>query len=144
MNIHTGYFSISNPLDIVDKWLHPNRNTTLINIRNKVVRIKWTRRAEQALQQRNSPLIIEMQLYFSCTIKKRVLFHDQATFEILPVNKRFSLAFHPVESRSCDPLEFANNFPVKRKFDTPGSLKMRPSGLEFDFKNGLWVGQFTI
>jgi len=135
-------------MKIIDKCLHPFKHQATVDVRGKRMLIKWTRRAEQALQQglqeREAPLIIEMQLYFSCTVKKRVLFHDQTHFETIPVNRHFSLAFHPVEASSCDPLEFAKNFPVKRVFDSSGALKMSPSELVFDFKNDQWVGHFSI
>ena len=135
-------------MKIIDKCLHPFKHQASVDVRGKRIVIKWTRRAEQALQQhtrdQNVPLIIEMQLYFSCTVKKRVLFHDQSDFETIPVNKHFSLAFHPVEASSCDPLEFAKNFPVKRVFDSSGALKMSPSELVFDFKNDQWIGHFNI
>jgi len=135
-------------MKIIDKWLHPFKHQARVDVRGKHLVIKWTRRAEEALQKRSQeqgvPLIIEMQLYFSCTVKKRILFHDNVRFETFPVNKTFSLAFHPVEAKSCDPLEFAKNFPVKRIFDSSGALKMSPSELVFDFKNDQWVGHFSI
>ena len=135
-------------MKIIDKCLHPFKHQASVDVRGKRLVIKWTRRAEQALQKhthdQNVPLIIEMQLYFSCTVKKRVLFHDQTDFETIPVNPYFSFAFHPVEASSCDPLEFAKNFPVKRIFDSSGALKMSPSELVFDFKNDQWIGHFNI
>jgi len=149
MNIHAGYFSIANPLTIFDKWLNPPKHKETVNVRGKDMLIQWTERAHLELQRRETSLIVEMQLYFTCMVKKRVLFLENIIsknykFDSIKVNDLFSIAFHPVEAQSCDPKEFARDFPVKRKFDSSASIKMRPSYLEIDYKEGDWVGDFRI
>lgn len=144
MNIHNSYFSITNPLRVIDRWLHPFRHRTLINLRKHDLCIEWTQRAEQALQNRTAPLITEMQLYFTCVIKKRVLFHEQFDSDSLPVNDKLAVAFRTVESTSCDPVEFAANFPVKRELQSPAANKIHPVKLQLDFQNNDWLGEFYI
>jgi len=153
MNLRASYFAVGNPIDIFDKWLNPylsaKKYKETIKIRGKDMTIEWTERANQALLRREKRLIIEMQLYFTCVVKKRVLFLENILsknyqFEGVLVNDLFSIAFHTVEAESCNPNDFANDFPVKRKYDSSNSLKMRPSHLEIDFKRGDWVGVFNI
>lgn len=141
------YFSFGpgiNPLYLIDKWLNPYNNKKIIDFRNNQLSIEWTKRADKALSQSTKNLIVEMQLYFSCVVKKRVLFTEQADFKVVPVNNNLSVAFHPVESASCDPIEFAKNFPARRELDSVSAKKMRPRSLKIDYKNNTWQGEFYI
>lgn len=144
LNIHGSYFSITSPLRLLDRWFNPFHHAKTINLDGKALSIYWTHRAEQALLLRDTPLVIEMQLYFSCVVKKRLIFHDTTTLDTVSVTDNLQLVFRPVEALSCDPVEFAKHYPVKREFSTHGALKMHPSALEVDYKNGQWSGSFTI
>jgi len=144
INIHASYFSIANPLQILDRWMHPPRLRKTVTVRQHPLEVEWTQRAQRALDQRDTPLLVEMQLYFSCVVKKRVLFHDSAGSEAIPVNDKMTILFHPVESESCDPVEFAQSFPVKQQFGSAGAMKMRPKHLRVDFRGGKWIGEFGI
>ena len=136
--------STLNPLYLLDLWLNPYNLSKQIMLRNKPLDIEWTKRAQTQLQIQSQPLIIEMQLYFSCVVKKRVLFSEQAEFATTTVDDNFQVAFHPVESASCDPIEFAKNFPAKREFDSISAKKMHPRLLKIDYKQNNWQGEFFI
>lgn len=141
------YFSFGpgmNPLYLIDKWLNPYQHKKIITFKDHPLTIEWTSRAEKLLSQPTQNIIVEMQLYFSCVVKKRVLFTKQAEFKVIPVNDNLSVAFHPVESASCDPVEFAKNFPAKRELDSVSAKKMRPRALQIDYKNNVWQGEFYI
>ena len=144
MNIHESYFSIKNPLEIFDRWLNPYRYSKTSDIRNKRVEVKWTRRADEALNSRNSSLTIEMQIYFSCVIKKRVLFHDDANLDAIDISDKLRIISRTVQSDNCDAVEFAKNFPVKTELTSSAAKKMLPSLLCIDYKNQNWVGEFSI
>lgn len=144
INIHASYFSIANPLQMLDRWVHPPRLSKTVALREHPLEVEWTRRAQRALEQRDLPLLVEMQLYFSCVVKKRVLFHDGAVAAATPVNDNMAIVFRPVESESCDPIEFARSFPVKQQFGSAGAMKMRPKYLRVDYKSGKWIGEFRI
>ena len=140
-------FSLSpflNPIYFLDRIFNPYQYTQNVSFKDKSLEIKWTKRAQQKLNQISSPLIVEMQLYFSCVVKKRVLFSNDANFTTTSVNKALELAFHPVQSASCDPIEFAKNFPAEREFDSISAKKMRPRELTIDFKQNAWQGEFFI
>lgn len=144
INIHASYFSIGNPFQVLDRWLNPPRHTRSVTLRNHPLKVEWTQRAESELVGRGRPLVIEMQLYFSCVIKKRVLFHDSYEKNTIPVSDHIVIDFRPVESESCDPWEFAKNFPVKQEFKTMAAVKMHPKSLLVDYKSGKWIGEFNI
>jgi len=134
-----------NPFYLFDKISNAFTHSQRINLSDKTLDISWTNRAELQLQQSQSKLTVEMQLYFSCVVKKRVIFFSyNQDFETTYVNDDMQIAFHTVEASSCDPVEFAKNYPAKRILDSENALKMRPKKLEIDFKNKKWVGEFTV
>ena len=146
MNLHlrSGYFSLQNPLDIVDRWLNPFHHKDNVDIRGKKMAIHYSKRAEKALQNRNKTLVAELQLYFTCVVQKRVIFHDQTDIETIRVNNNLEIAYHTVQSDACDPTVFANKHPVKRELKSKGAASMRPSLFMLDFKNGQWSGDFSF
>jgi len=147
MNIHESYFSFTaayNPLPLFERWFNPYKNSTTVEIKDFPVEVEWTQRAERQLAQRTTPLTVEMQIYFSCVVKKRVLFHETADLDGSNVGDKLTANFSVVESNSCDPVEFANNFPVKNRFNSIAATKMHPKKLTLDYKGGQWLGEFTI
>ncbi|MDH5180024.1 MAG: hypothetical protein OEZ39_18095 [Gammaproteobacteria bacterium] len=140
-------FSFGHLLDVsswLDRRLNPYRHSICINYQGHPLRIHWTRRADTQLKATERGLIIEMQLYFSCVIKKRVLFHHEFALPTIPVNNDFSIAFHAVEAAACDPEAFVKNYPAKRILDSAAALKMRPVELRFDYPAQQWSGEFTV
>ena len=144
MNLRDSYFAIPSPLVFLDRWLHPRKRSNIITLRDNPLKVSWTNRAEKALHSRDTPLIAEVQLYFSCMVKKRVLFHDETEFETVAVNEKLQVIFRPVQSQQCSPEEFAQNHPVKQEFKTASAIKMKPKSLEIDFKNGQWIGEYKV
>ena len=144
MNLQDSYFRIGNPLSMLDRLLHPFVFKRSVDLMKKPLSVRWTRRAERKMQQRNVPLFVEMQLYFSCVVKKRVLFHELLDQETASVNKLLNVCFHAVQSTSCDPEEFAKNFPVKRQFQSAAASRMCASRLSIDYRDGQWCGEFEI
>ena len=136
------YFSIESPLRLLDRWLHSYRHHHSVVLGNKNLRVEWTDRANRTLQTRPEPLIIEMQLYFSCVVKKRVLFHESSGLDVTDVNDSMKIAFRPIQAAACDPEEFARNYPIGRVLDSPAATKMIPSRLSIDFRQGQWQGEF--
>lgn len=133
-------------LDInsANRIFHPFKYVEETKVNGHHFVIKHTKRAEKALQNRTQQLIIEMQIYFSCVVQKRVLFHDIYEFDKIFVNNKIAIALRVVESDSCDPIFFADNHPEKRELKTSGAKKMKAKELLFDYKNGSWIGNFKI
>lgn len=147
MNLKASYFALPDPVAVIEHWLNPEAYEHILTLRGKPLRISWTRRAERQLRKQSQPLLAEMQLYFSCVVKKRVLFHPSAGEEKLQwlvVDDRIKVAFRAVQANSCDPVEFAAHFPVKGEFETLAAVKMHPSHLHLDYQGGQWRGDFTV
>ncbi|GAB4356051.1 MAG: hypothetical protein Kow006_22850 [Gammaproteobacteria bacterium] len=147
MKPHSGYFALSpalNPLYLLDRRMNPTRHLQVVNFRGRGVTIRWTERARQALAERDLPLIVEMQLLFSCVVKKRVIFHEQTDLPTLPVNDRLRIAFRAVQSAACDPVEFARLYPVARELNSAAARKMRPRWLALDYRKGRFQAEFGL
>lgn len=144
MDLRHSYFSITSPLEIFDRWLHPYICTAIVSLRDKNLLVNWTKRADQALKQQADPLLAEMQLYFSCVVKKRVLFHSNSDINAIPVNPYLNIIFRTVQASSCNPDEFAKHYPVEQDINSAAANRMCPSQLNIDFKNQAWVADFSI
>jgi hypothetical protein len=137
------YFTIENPLRLLDRWLHLYCHHRTVYIEDKKLRVEWTQRANLALQARTELLIVEMQLYFSCVVKKRVLFHKESELKTVGVCEAMKVAFRPIQAAACNPEEFAKNYPIGRVLNSPAVTKMIPSRLSIDFSQGHWEGEFS-
>ncbi len=144
LQLKAGYFSIKNPLEIFDRWLNPFHHEENIDLRGKNMAILYSKRAKKALLQRNSILIAELQLYFTCVVQKRVMFHDTTSLDTIPTSSNLAIAYHTVQSNACDPVEFAESHPVKKELKSKAALSMCPSSFKIDYKNGEWTGDFSF
>ena len=120
LHLHDGYFSIKSPLQIIDRWLNPYHHRDSIDIRGKKMSIMYSKRAEKALKKRDTSLIAELQLYFTCVVQKRVVFHEHSDIETVTANPNLEIAYHTVQSNNCNPVEFAEKHPVSC---APGRLQ---------------------
>jgi hypothetical protein len=146
MGLRNSYFSLAglNPFAALERWLHPYRHQRQVPLRGKSLTLRWTARAERALRRRHTPLAIEMQIYFSCVVKKRVLFPPTAAADAQAVEQRFLLSLSTVESDRCDPVTFAAHYPARATLDSAQAGKMRARELLLDYRRGEWWGEFFV
>jgi hypothetical protein len=141
LNLSNSYFAIANPFRFLERWTRRYSHQTRVRLNDRELLIEWTEPAQKALTGRSQPLNIEMQLYFSCVVKKRVLFHEHLAFESVAANDRINICFRSVQSAVCSPEDFARDYPEARELHAV-SDKMSPSRLSFDFRARDWVGEF--
>lgn len=111
-------------------------------IENRRLQIELTKAAEKALTQRDGVLFVEMELYFSCLIRKQVLFHDQQRQQnSVSVGDKLSVSFHPVMTSSCLISE-ASAEPAKSDFEMQRRECFVPKWLTLDYKKSSWIGEF--
>ena len=112
-----------------------------ITLANKSVEIRLTQAAISALEQRSTPLLAEMELLFSCLIRKKVRFYEQGAEQGIAAGKGLAVRFRPVMTQACSistldgppPLE---DFPMKK------AQAFVPHWLSLDFRHGQWSGDF--
>ncbi len=141
LNLNYRYFAIGNPLRFLERWTRRYSHQSRVRLNERELLVEWTEPAQKALTNRSQPLNIEMQLYFSCVVKKRVLFHERFEIESVAVNDRINIGFRSVQSAICSPEDFARDYPEARELHAV-SDKMTPSRLKFDFRDGEWIGEF--
>lgn len=112
-------------------------------IKNKPFDLYWSKRAEDELQKRNSPLLVEMELKFACMVRMRVLFHDFIEHRnSITINDTLSVLYRPVAGKSCDLGDVVE--PHKTGELNTGPMANRfPKRLEIDFVRGQWQGQYA-
>ncbi|MDH3760348.1 MAG: hypothetical protein OEU50_05145 [Gammaproteobacteria bacterium] len=143
LNLQASYFAIENPLQQLDRWLHGYRHCQTVRINQREIEVSWTGRAERELQRRQQQLVVEMQLYFSCVVKKRVLFHHHSDQPgSVRVNENIGLLFQPIASAACDPEEFAARYPQGKNLSAGRAARMVPRRVEIDYRQENWEGQF--
>jgi hypothetical protein len=142
------YFSIfrgSALASRLKRWRHPYTGKILVTLNEHDLSIYLTRRAEQALSLLTQAINVEIQLYFSCMVKKRVLFHlQEVPFKTDAVTPQLNIAFRSIQSDSCNPEEFAAHYPQKKSMDNPATRKMYPRELHIDYIDNNWTGDFLI
>jgi hypothetical protein len=119
---------------------HPEILDTTLE--GKPFRVILSGAAQRALAARNTPLIAEMELYFSCLTRLQVRFYDSdPKASATRVYDGLAVRFRPVVSQRCDLHEVAGKPPLA---DAPLAKRAPfvPHWLRLDFKRGEWVGEF--
>ncbi len=115
-----------------------------INMLDRQIEIKISKAAEKQLAQRSEPLCLEMELYFSCMIRKRVLVREVISSDFSSVvSDKLHIGFRPVMTKACGVTETdesgkppLTDFPIKK----PESYI--PHWLTLDYKKGEWRSEF--
>jgi len=118
-----------------------------IELQGKPVEVKLTENARNALSRRTKPLTVEMELYFSCLIRKQVRFSDASNgvenknpLETR-LNDRMRIRFRPVMTKACGK-NYEGDEPPLTDFPIANSKPYIPHWLTIDFRNNKWVGDF--
>ncbi len=110
-------------------------------------RVELSPAARRALEARSTPLYVEMELFFSCLIRKRLRWDrpPPGGALVLPSSGHPQLAawFHPVMAQHCAlPADAAlEDLPL---VDFPHSRRdtFRPHWLRIDYRGGAFSGDF--
>ncbi|WP_455365587.1 hypothetical protein [Kaarinaea lacus] len=115
---------------------------TTIEIDGKAVAVSTTKEADAILSSRALPLIVEMELFFSCPLCKKVRFFvdDNKEDSSVHINDKLAIRFRPVMLRDCSKQEvetqLVTDFPIVKK------QPYIPKWLYIDFRFGHWFGEF--
>ena len=114
-----------------------------IKINNRTVNIDLSNAAERELEQRSQPLLAEMELYFSCLIRKQVRFREAADeTDSVSANEHLNIRFRPVMTAQCKVNDLEGEAPPLTDFPIARPDSYTPKWLKIDFKKGKWVGEF--
>ncbi len=114
-----------------------------VDIGGKSLKLSISRRAEARLRQRSEPLLLEMELYFSCLIRKRVYVRESAEGrEAISVNDHLKIRFRPVVTGSCTISECERDNPPVVDMPMVNPLRYFPRWLTLDYRAGRWCADF--
>ena len=116
-----------------------------ITISGKPVRIELSPAASHAMQQRITPLLAEMELYFSCLVRKKVRFYDNdesMDSERVFVNEQLAVCFRPVMTQTCSFNAAEDEGPPVTDFPIVRPEAYVPRWLHIDYRKGEWCGEF--
>lgn len=112
-----------------------------IEIQGKEVTVSLTPAAEKELLRRDKILIAEMELYFSCLIRKKVRFKEDSDTGSVNVTDQFAVRFRPVMTKTCG-IDYEGDEPPLEDFPIEKPEAFVPHWLKIDFKKGKWIGEF--
>ncbi len=113
-----------------------------VTIHGKPVAVDWSPAAERAIVARSQPLLVEMELYFSCLIRKRVRFPGSAeTTRFVNATPHLRVSFRPVMTASCL-IDAELDEPRLEEFPIVNPAAFVPRWLTIDFRKEAWTGLF--
>lgn len=116
-----------------------------VRLANRDLEVRLSSAASSALAARGTPLVVEMELYFSCLIRKRVRFLSAAHPDAFcaAADDRLTVCFRPVMTRSCA-LSDVEGQPELETFPIQRPEAFLPKWLALDFRRGAWSGEFSF
>ncbi len=110
----------------------------------KSIKIELSPKAQKQIERIDN-LHIGMEIYFSCFVKKILLFTEsQPEFSTESVSDKLKLYFRPVQSQSCNIHDLVGkNEPTLIEFPVIKRKAIIPSYLFIDYRKGTWKGDFT-
>lgn len=115
---------------------------TIIHIEDKPITVSLSNAAQQAINKRSSPLLAEMEIYFSCLIRLKVRFYEnQTAADAIPVHEHLLVRFRPVMTEKCG-RDYEGDEPPVTDFPIANPRPFVPKWLNIDFKKDQWRGEF--
>lgn len=121
------------------------RNAT-VSINGRDVRVEWTAGAARELARRQTPLFVELELFFSCLVKKFVHFREDARGRsTVAATDKLLLYFRPVTSTACT-IEVAERLgrQPEIELDSDAVMKIAPKRVRIDHAGGVWRGSYSL
>jgi hypothetical protein len=120
--------------------------STQVTLNGRTVAVEITPAAQRALAARSEPLHVELELYFSCLVKKFVHFRaDSRGKPTVPVGDKLLLYFRPVTSTACTfaVAERLGRQPEK-DIDSEALHHVAPKRVRIDHVDGEWRGSYDF
>lgn len=115
-----------------------------VEIMGRPVKVEWSAAADRQLRTLSEPLPVEMELYFSCLIRRAVRFGRAAqAADFAAASPHLKVGFRPIMTKSCNVRDFEVEPPVE-DFPIVKPAAFVPKRLKIDFSNGRWAGEFFL
>lgn len=124
-----------------------------VTVHGKPVVVEWSRAAQAALVRRPHPLTLELELYFSCLVKKFVRFDEspaeceaaETIAETVTVGEHLRLRFRTVTSTACS-IDVAQRLGRQPEVELDGAVARRlaPRRVWLDHRRGAWTANYWM
>ena len=113
-----------------------------IDIAGHTLDVELTRAAGKALDKQEKSIFAEMELYFSCLIRKKVRFYDSVqNGDVVYLNDKLGISFRPVMTKTCG-TDYEGDEPPLTDFPIHKAENFMPKWLKIDYCHGEWQGEF--
>lgn len=115
-----------------------------VRLGERDVQLRLSDRARAQLAREPAPLDIEMELYFSCLLRKRVYFRATPRPDCAAranLSAQVSVSFRPVMTRGCSIGEVVGE-PEVETLALVRTAAFTPKWLALDYVRGAWSGEF--
>ena len=112
---------------------------------NKTINVHISKNAQKQLNDLAEPLSVELEMYFSCLIRLRVVFPEKVPSDCISLksnNDKLKLFFHPIMTKHCNVSDIRGRDPDTETFPIQRPEKFIPKWLKLDYKNGQWMGEY--
>ena len=102
-----------------------------------------SKRAQAQLDRRTSALFLELELYFSCLVRKRVYVRETLdAHDVHTVSDKLQVRFRPVVTETCAMREVERDNPPVRDMPIVHPERYFPHWLTLDYVRGEWLAEF--
>lgn len=121
--------------------------TAVVRLHGREMEVRLTRRAREAAAALTRPLVVEMELYFSCLVRKRVLIRslDETGIpreQMARIGENLLLSFRPVVAEQCRIDSLGENEPPLKTMPVKRPEAYIPHWLTLDVRHDQWSGEF--
>jgi len=122
-------------------------NNQTIEMMGKQIQVEISKKAAQQLSNRPHPLFVEMELYFSCLLRKEIRIRESVRNNIdeaftAQLSDNLHISFRPVMTKTCSVSSCEGEAPPLSDFPIKKPQSYVPKWLKLDFKKGEWCGDF--
>lgn len=115
----------------------------IVEINGKSLSLNVSRVASDRLERLDSPLLLELELYFSCLVRKRVYVRESDDVDdMVAVSDNLWLRFRPVVTERCAMREVDSANPPVTDMPMKNPGRFFPHWLTLDFRRGEWHAEF--
>jgi len=112
---------------------------------NHGIQLTCSPAAQSQLQKLTTPLLVELEMYFSCMIRFQVRFPQQPQPGYISVKSespKLDIYFHPIMTKHCNISEIRGHDPDTETFPIQRPEKFIPKWLKLDYRQQQWQGEF--
>ena len=86
--------------------------------------------------------MLELELYFSCLVRKRVHVRDRLDGNAVVLSDQLSVRFRPVVTQQCAMRDVARDNPPVMDMPVVDPDRFFPHWITLDFRRGSWIAEF--